>query len=107
MITTPVKQWRRQKEVASLIGKEGKLLQWTIIRTPSKSFAKESPYPVVIVELEDLPAGRQAKKRMIGQLVDWEEKDLVPNRKVIAVLRRLPIENKEDIISYHIKFKPV
>ncbi|HSW97138.1 MAG TPA: OB-fold domain-containing protein [Candidatus Saccharimonadales bacterium] len=100
MITTPVKQWRRQKNVASLIGKEGKLLQWTIIRTPAKSFAKESPYPVIIVEMED-------KKRMIGQLVDWEEKDLIPNRNVIAVLRRLPIENNEDIISYHIKFKPV
>ena len=100
MITTPVKQWRRQKNVTSLIGKKGKILQWTIIRTPAKSFGKEAPYPVVIVEMED-------KKRMIGQLVDWEEKDLKKNKKVIAVLRRLPVENNENIISYHIKFKPI
>lgn len=107
MITTPVKQWRRQKAISALIGKPGKILQWTIIRTPAKSFGKESPYPVVIVEMEDLPGDRQVKKRMIGQLVDWEEKDLKTNRKVMAVLRKLPIENKETIIAYHIKFKPV
>src|SRR5579859_481062 len=99
MITTPVKQWRRQKDVASFIGKTGKILHWTIIRTPAKSFMKEAPYPVVIIEMDD-------KKRMIGQLVDWEAKDLVYDRKVIAILRRLPTENQEHIISYHIKFKP-
>lgn len=100
MITTPIKQWRRQKETASLIGKTGKILHWTMIRVPSKSFTREAPYPVVIVELED-------KTRMIGQLVDWEQNDLVSHRKVIAVLRKLPNENPESIISYHIKFKPI
>lgn len=99
MITTPVKQWRRQKHVASLIGKKGRILQWTIIRTPAKFFGKEAPYPVVIVEMDN-------NKKMIGQLVDWEEKDLVKDKKVVAVLRRLPVENNENIISYHIKFKP-
>lgn len=100
MITTPVKQWRRQKHVSSLIGKTGKILQWTIIRTPAKSFGKAAPYPIIIVEMEN-------NKRMIGQLVDWEEKDLQQNKKVIAVLRRLPAENNENIISYLIKFKPI
>lgn len=99
MITTPVKQWRRQKDVASVIGKTGKLLHWTIIRTPAKSFGKEAPYPVVIVEME-------GKKRMIGQLVDWEQKDLATNKTVIAVLRRLRTDDTEGIISYTIKFKP-
>ena len=107
MITTPVKQWRRQKGVAELIGKTGVIMQWTIIRTPAKLFVKEAPYPVVIVEMETLPAGRQVKKRMIGQLVDWEAKDLQKNQKVIAVLRRLQTEDKEGIIAYTIKFKAV
>ena len=81
MITTPVKLWRRQKAVAAHIGRVGKILHWTIIRVPAKAFHHEAPYPVVIVELEK-------GERMIGQLVDWEEKDLVKGRKVIAVLRR-------------------
>ena len=100
MITTPVKLWRRQKKVASLIGKKGVILQWTIIRTPTKVFLKEAPYPVVIVQFAD-------EKKTIGQLVDWQEEDLVKGRKVVAVLRKLFPENAESVIPYAIKFKPI
>ncbi len=100
MITTPVKLWRRQKNVASLIGTTGKILQWTIIRIPTKAFIHEAPYPVVIVELP-------SKKRMIGQLVDFEEADLKKGRSVIAVLRRSFSGDSESIIAYNIKFKPL
>lgn len=100
MISTPVKLWRRQENVGLIIGKRGKILNWTIIRVPAKAFAKEAPYPVVIVELED-------KERMIGQLVDWEEKDLKKGKKVIAVLRKSYPVDRESIISYNIKFKPI
>ncbi len=100
MITTPVKLWRRQENVGSIIGKIGKILNWTIIRVPAKAFAKEAPYPVVIVELED-------KEKMIGQLVDWEESDLKKGEKVIAVIRKSYPVDKGSIISYNIKFKPV
>ncbi len=99
MITTPVKLWRRQENVGSIIGKIGKVLNWTIIRVPAKAFAKEAPYPVVIVELEN-------RERMIGQLVDWEEKDLKKGKKVVAVLRRSFIGDSESVIVYNIKFKP-
>jgi uncharacterized OB-fold protein len=99
MITTPVKLWRREKGVASRIGKKGKILHWTIIRVPAKSFHHEAPYPVVIVELEN-------KERMIGQLVDWNEGDLVKGRKVITVLRRSFAGDNEGIIAYNIKLKP-
>jgi uncharacterized OB-fold protein len=99
MITTPVKLWRRQKEVASVIGKTGVILQWTIIRTPPRAFVQEAPYPVVIVKLEN-------GKKVIGQLVDWEESDLTKGRKVVAVLRKLFPENPESVIAYIIKFKP-
>ncbi len=99
MITTPVKLWRRQEKVGGIIGKTGKILHWTIIRVPAKAFSKEAPYPVVIVELE-------SKKRMIGQLVDWEEKDLKKGKSVVAVIRKSYPVDRESIISYHIKFKP-
>ena len=99
MITTPVKLWRRQKNAASLIGLKGKILNWTIIRIPSKSFMTEAPYPVVIVELE-------SKEKMVGQLVDWKTSDLRKGKKVVAVLRKSFSADKEGIIGYNIKFKP-
>lgn len=100
MITTPVKLWRRQKNVAGLIGVTGEILNWTIIRVPQKAFAKEAPYPVVIVQLDN-------GDKLIGQLVDWQPSDLAPKKKVIAVLRRSYPEDAESVIAYTIKFKPV
>ena len=80
MITSPVKLWRRQKNTSSFIGKKGKILLWTMIRTPGKSFVDQAPYPVVIVKIHN-------GENMIGQLVDWQEKDLKKaqntNRRVV------------------------
>lgn len=100
MTTSPVKLWRRQKNTSALIGKKGKILQWTIIRVPAKSFMDQAPYPVIIVEMQN-------GENMIGQLVDWQQKDLKAGKEVIAVLRRLRTEQKEDVIYYNIKFKPL
>jgi uncharacterized OB-fold protein len=100
MVTSPVKLWRRQENTASLIEKRGKILQWTMIRVPATSFIDQAPYPVVIVRMQD-------GKNMIGQLVDWQKKDLVIGKEVVSVLRRLRTEGKEDVIYYHIKFKPI
>lgn len=100
MTTSPVKLWRRQKNVASLIHAKGEILLWTIIRTPAKAFIDQAPYPVVIVKMED------GEKR-IGQLVDWREENLRKGQRVVVVLRRLRTESKEEAIYYHIKFKPL
>ena len=100
MVTSPVKLWRRQKNTSSLIGKKGKILQWTIIRIPAKSFMDQAPYPVVIVKMQN-------GENMIGQLVDWQEKDLAMGKEVVSVLRRLRTEEKEDVIYYNIKFRPL
>lgn len=100
MTTSPVKLWRRQKNVSSLIGEKGEIINWTIIRVPAKSFVDQAPYPVVIVRMQD-------GKTMIGQLADWQEQDLTTGREVISVLRRLRTEDKEDVIYYNIKFKPL
>lgn len=100
MITTPVKIWRRGKKVASHIGKKGRIIQWTIVRVPPKSFADQAPYPVVLVKFE-------TGETMIGQLVDWTENDLKSGREVVAVMRRVVFEDTDSVISYGIKFKPV
>ena len=100
MTTSPVKLWRRQKKSSSIIGKKGKILLWTIIRVPARSFVDQAPYPVVIVKMQN-------GENMIGQLVDWQEKDLRIGREVVSVLRRLRTEDKENVIYYNIKFKPL
>lgn len=99
-MTSPVKLWRRQKNTAALIGKKGEILQWTMIRVPAKSFMDQAPYPVVIVKMQN-------GENMIGQLVDWQKKDLKVGKEVVSVLRRLRTELKEDVIYYNIKFKPL
>ena len=100
MITTPVKLWRRGKTLVNYIGRTGKLLHWTIVRVPPKNFADQAPYPVGIVRLE-------SGEMMVGQIVDWNEKDLTSGREVVAVMRRIKQESEEDIIPYGIKFKPL
>lgn len=100
MITTPVKLWRRQKDVSLLIGQVGTILSFTLIRVAAKGFGKESPYPVVIVKMDN-------GNKLIGQLVDWESDDLKKGQKVRAVLRKLTPDHTENIIAYVIKFTPL
>ena len=100
MKTSPVKLWRRQKDTIAVIGKTGKILLWTIIRVPAKTFTDQAPYPVVIVKMDD-------GKKMVGQLVDFAKENLITGQKVQAVLRRLKTEGQEDAIYYHIKFRPI
>ncbi|MDE2589551.1 MAG: OB-fold domain-containing protein [Patescibacteria group bacterium] len=107
MSITPVKLWRRQKETSALIGKVGKIVLYTIIRVPAKAFKEQAPYPVVIVEFEKTRTGSVHAERMILQLVDWEEKHLKIGQKVITVLRRHHTDDKEGIIPYNIKCKPI
>jgi len=97
---SPVKIWRHQKKIASLLGKEGKIISFTFVRVPPQGYEKEAPYPVVLVELEN-------GKRLVGQLVDWQEKDLILGRRVKAVYRRVKQPDSEGIIPYGIKFAPL
>ena len=97
---SPVKIWRHQKETSFLLEKEGKVISWTLVRVPPSGYEKQIPYPVVLVELEK-------GKRKIGQLVDWQDKDLKTGRKVKAVYRRIRQPDPEGVIPYGIKFKPI
>lgn len=100
MAVSPVKVWRRQKKISSFLGKMGTILTYSLIRVAPKDFIEQAPYPVVIVKLEN-------SQNLIGQLVDWEEADLRIGRKVVTVFRRIYSENREEIIPYSIKFKPL
>ncbi len=97
---SPVKIWRRQKEIRKVLGKKGKILTWTKIFTPGSDFKKYAPYPVVLVKLEN-------KEKIYGQLVDCEEKNLKIGQEVISVLRKVRASSEEGVIAYGIKFKPM
>jgi len=97
---SPVKIWRRQKEKRHLLNKTGKIISWTKIYVASTDFKKLAPYPVVLVELEN-------KQKMVGQLVDFKEKNLKIGQKVISILRKTRHSPYQNVIPYGIKFKPI
>ncbi|MFA6080813.1 MAG: OB-fold domain-containing protein [Patescibacteria group bacterium] len=97
---SPVKIWRRQKEIRKLIGKKGRVVAWTKIFTPGSDFKKYAPYPVVLVELEN-------KEKIYGQLVDHEKEDLKTGSQVISILRKVRASSSDGVIAYGVKFKPL
>ena len=48
---SPVKIWRRQKEIRNKLGEKGRILAWTIIYVAGSDFKKYAPYPVAMVKL--------------------------------------------------------
>ena len=95
-----MKIWRKQKEAIELLGKKGKIISYSLVHIPPLGFMSQAPYPIVIVKLAN------GKKRT-GQLVDWTEQDLKTGTEVVAVLRRAREEDKEGVIPYGIKFRPI
>ncbi|HLD24822.1 MAG TPA: OB-fold domain-containing protein [Patescibacteria group bacterium] len=96
---SPVKIWRNQKNIASLVGKTGTILSWTIVRVPPGDFTDQAPYPVVLVALE-------GGKNVTCQLVDYDEKHLTFGQKVITIIRRVMHPDPDGVIPYGIKVKP-
>lgn len=97
---SPVKIWRRQKEVRNILGKEGVVVTWTKVFIAGSSFKKFAPYPVVLVEFE---SGEKA----MGQLVDYNEENLKTGQKVLSTLRKVREGSVDGVITYGIKFKPI
>lgn len=99
-MNSPVKIWRNQKHIASMLGREGTIVSWTVIRVPPAGFSNLAPYPVAVVDLV-------GDGRITAQLVDWIESDLIVGRKVRAVVRRISDPSADGVIPYGIKVKPI
>lgn len=97
---SPIKIWRHQKKIARHIGQTGKIVSFTLVRVAPLEFKQQASYPVVIVKMKN---GRT----MVGQLVDWKNKNLKIGQKVKVVYRKIREPDSEGIIPYGIKFKPV
>ena len=99
-MNSPVKIWRNQKHIATLLGQEGKIITWTIVRVPPTGFSSLAPYPVAVVELVN-------GKRMTAQMVDWSPDDLDFGKPVKLVVRKIAEPSTEGVIPYGIKIKPI
>jgi uncharacterized OB-fold protein len=97
---SPVKTWRRQKFVRTILGKKGKIITWTKIVVAGSFHKQFAPFPVVLVELED-------GNRLYGQLVDYSEKDLKIGKKVYSILRKVRKPTEDGVIAYGVKFRPL
>jgi uncharacterized OB-fold protein len=97
---SPVKIWRNQKKVASLIGKRGTIVSWTFVRVPPADFMSLAPYPVIIFAFDEGGS-------MMAQLVDFEEKHLKKGQRVITIIRRITKFSDDGVIPYGIKAIPI
>lgn len=97
-MSSPVKLWRRQKFIPKLLGKQGKIVSWTIVRTPPVGFKQFAPYVAALIELDD-------GERMTGQIVDVKNQKIKIGQRVVAILRKVREVDREGVIPYGIKFR--
>lgn len=97
---SPVKVWRNQKRIQSLLHKEGNIVAWTMVFVPPGAFSALAPYPVAVVTLE-------TGENITAQVVDYELEALKTGQKVKTVLRKITEPTTDGIIPYGIKVKPI
>lgn len=106
-MSSPVTVWRHHKNIRNYLRKTGKIVVWTKVFTAPAGFEHEAPYFVAIVEFDPSAGSGLAGQRMPLQLVEFEEKDLKPNRKIITVVRKRGKVAIDEVIEYGIKAKPL
>ncbi|MBI2338062.1 hypothetical protein HYU95_02665 [Candidatus Daviesbacteria bacterium] len=106
-MSSPVTVWRHHKNIKNYLRKVGKIIVWTKVFIAPAGFEHEAPYFVAIVEFNPSAGSGLAGTRMPLQLVDFEEKDLKPNAKIITVVRKLGKVKLDEVIEYGIKAKPI
>ncbi len=94
-----VRIWRDRKQRYKYLGVRGKVVSFTKIIHGPEGFSK-SPYWVVLVELES-----KAKTRVEAQLVGRQAPKI--GVKVVGVMRRLGVADKQGVIEYGVKFRLV
>ena len=96
---SPVRIWRRQNVIRTILNRKGKVITWTKIMVPGTDFKKYAPYTVVLVEFDN-------GERTTGPLVNAVDTDIKIGMPVVAVLRKVRETSNEDVIAYGIKFRP-
>lgn len=99
-MVSPVKIWRNQQKIYTMLGKTGSLITWTFIRIPPDGFADQAPYIVGVVEIVD-------GKRLPIQIVDCDQKELKNGMMIRLMIRRVREADPDGIIPYGLKGTPV
>jgi len=99
-MTHPATTWRDLKSLHKYLNLEGKLLVWTKIHIAPAGFEHQAPYIMGIIELE-------SSERIITQIVDCDESELLLNQKVKTVIRRVGKSKPDEIIEYTVKVTPI
>lgn len=90
----------RSREFAQVeLPGSGKLITYTIVRSPPKEFELTTPYAIGLIELDD-------GTRVISQLTDFKEDELKDGARVEAVFRKVRVDGDQGIIEYGYKFRP-
>jgi hypothetical protein len=79
---------------------KGKLLTFSIVRSPPSGFEKLVPFILGIIELDD-------GTRITTQVTDMDPKDANIGMRLEAVFRKISEDGDSGIISYALKFRPV
>ncbi|MFO7872110.1 MAG: Zn-ribbon domain-containing OB-fold protein [Candidatus Undinarchaeales archaeon] len=80
------------------LGKNGKIVTYTVIRVAPEGFEKEVPYIIAIIEMK-------GGSRLTAQVVDADPEDIEIGKKVEAVFRRISEDGSSGAIYYGYKFK--
>lgn len=81
-----------KSEMITLKG-TGKIITYTIIHIAADSFARETPFPVAIIETDE-------GARLTAQIVDCNHEDIKIGGKVEFVFRKMGDEGESGIINY-------
>ena len=79
---------------------KGKVISHTVIHIPPDGFEVQTPYVIAIVELEEGP-------RVTGQITDCNPENIKIGDEVELVFRHMGEEDKDGIIYYGYKFRPI
>ena len=77
----------------------GKVVTYTIIRTPPPGFVNEVPYVVAILEMDDAT-------RLMAQVVDIAPEEVKTNMRIRLEFRKIQQDGRSGIIAYGHKAVP-
>jgi uncharacterized OB-fold protein len=99
MKISPVVVWRKNDWRKEFLGKKGKLISWSVVRSAPVGMEKAGEYVVGIVKV--------GKKKVVRQIVDVEWSELKEGMSLVGKLRQIVCVDKEESILYGVKFGKV
>ncbi len=82
-----------------ILPEEGKLLTYTVIRTPASQFKDEAPYALGIIEFDN-------GARMMAQIVDVDVDKIKTGMDMRLEFRRIQTDQEHGVLAYGYKMVP-